>query len=53
VRARSTWPHLPADGATGLETNSRDGLTIIATMASGPIEAADTIVLRLSIIKYA
>jgi len=41
----------PADGATGLEVNTRDGLTIIATMASGPIEAADTIVLRLDIAK--
>lgn len=37
----------PADGSKGLELNSRDGVTIIATIASGDIEAADTIGLGL------
>src|SRR5690242_15790977 len=39
----------PADGATGLVLDSRDGVDIIATIASGPIEAADTIALKLVI----
>lgn len=40
----------PADGAKGLEVNTRDGLLIIATIASGPIEAADTISLGLEFV---
>lgn len=39
----------PADGATGLVLDSRDGVNIIATIASGPIEAGDTIALSLII----
>lgn len=41
---------LPADGAKGLELNSRDGVIITATIATGNIEATDTISLGLEVV---